>query len=118
MLEVSSVQRHRIPSTDEDRSHGSWSKRIREYSRELLLCLRGMYFVLLDRCLLLLPVRDQSSCFWASTDLLRSETRHKTLEEIAAAFGDRVVSLSDSDLIRDQGISKGGSDHKDIEVGK
>ncbi|CAK1366865.1 Low-affinity glucose transporter HXT3 [Cercospora beticola] len=46
------------------------------------------------------------------------ETRHKTLEEIAAAFGDRVVSLSDSDLIRDQGISKAGSDHKDIEVGK
>ncbi|KAM3414280.1 hypothetical protein BST61_g10933 [Cercospora zeina] len=43
------------------------------------------------------------------------ETRHKTLEEIAAAFGDRVVSLSDSDLSRDGRMSKDGrGDHKGV----
>ncbi|KAI6840103.1 putative MFS monosaccharide transporter [Hortaea werneckii] len=32
------------------------------------------------------------------------ETRHKTLEEIAAAFGDRVVSLTDRDLVAEQTV--------------
>ncbi|KAI6849027.1 MFS transporter [Hortaea werneckii] len=32
------------------------------------------------------------------------ETRHKTLEEVAAAFGDRVVSLTDRDLVAEQTV--------------
>jgi hypothetical protein len=33
-----------------------------------------------------------------STDFVSSETRHKTLEEIAAAFGDELVSLTERDV--------------------
>ena len=33
-----------------------------------------------------------------------SETKHKTLEEIAAAFGDRVVELTENDFTAEQTV--------------
>lgn len=32
------------------------------------------------------------------------ETRHKTLEEIAAAFGDKVVTLTENDVVAEQTV--------------
>ena len=40
----------------------------------------------------------------ACTDRLDSETKHKTLEEIAAAFGDRVVTLTDHEIIAKEDV--------------
>ena len=37
-------------------------------------------------------------------DKLYSETKHKTLEEIAAAFGDKVVTLTEADLATEQTV--------------
>ena len=36
-----------------------------------------------------------------------SETKQKTLEEIASAFGDKVVLVSDRDIINEQAILEG-----------
>jgi len=35
---------------------------------------------------------------------MSSETRHKTLEEIAAAFGDKVVTLTETELTAEQTV--------------
>ena len=42
-----------------------------------------------------------------------SETRHKTLEEIAAAFGDKVVTLTETELSAEQTVfdEKAGIGH-------
>ena len=45
-----------------------------------------------------------------------SETRQKTLEEVAAAFGDRVVTLTDTDLTAEERAFEGKGDEKRIEV--
>ena len=37
-------------------------------------------------------------------DNISSETKHKTLEEIAAAFGDKVVTLTEMDLATEQTV--------------
>lgn len=58
-------------------------------------------FVLLPRCrLLLLPVSACLCLLCPSTLKLNPdrETKHKTLEEIAAAFGDKVVLLTETEL--------------------
>lgn len=43
----------------------------------------------------------------------RSETRHKTLEEIAAAFGDKVVEVGERDLRAERSVfeEKAGVSH-------
>lgn len=44
--------------------------------------------------------------------LLRSETRHKTLEEIASAFGDEVVLVTEHDVAAEGGIiDKAGAEY-------
>jgi hypothetical protein len=47
------------------------------------------------------------------TDRMYSETRHKTLEEIAAAFGDRVVEVGDREVEAEGNVleEKAGARH-------
>lgn len=58
-----------------------------------------MFGIFLGHCLLLLPVcqpdhfSSQASTY---TDLFDRETKQKTLEEVAAAFGDRVIAADDN----------------------
>lgn len=49
----------------------------------------------------------------ANLSFLFSETKQRTLEEIAAAFGDRVVELGDTDISTEEGITaaKNPNDH-------
>lgn len=46
-------------------------------------------------------------------DCDNSETRHKTLEEIARDFGDKVVTLSENEVTAEQTVfeQKGASSH-------
>lgn len=45
--------------------------------------------------------------------LMFDQTRHKTLEEIAAAFGDKVVTLTENDVVAEQTVfeDKAKADH-------
>lgn len=47
----------------------------------------------------------------------RSETRHKTLEEIAAAFGDKVVEVGEGDVEAEGSVleEKAGARHVETE---
>lgn len=47
--------------------------------------------------------------------LTHSQTRHKTLEQIAADFGDKVVTLTDNDVAVEQTVfeDKAKADHMD-----
>lgn len=49
----------------------------------------------------------------ANLRLLLSETKQRTLEEIAAAFGDRVVEVEDVDIATEEAITaaKNQSEH-------
>jgi hypothetical protein len=78
-------------------SYGSWAQRFRQYSRELLLCVRGMLCSLHGSCIPILPVRTTLNNVKCRLISCR-ETKLKTLEEIAAAFGDHLVDV-DSDAI-------------------
>jgi hypothetical protein len=50
--------------------------------------------------------------------LLCSETKKKTLEEIASAFGDKVVLVSDQDVAIEQAImgDKSPSEHVELAI--
>lgn len=83
-------------------SHRSRTQCICDHKGELLLCVRGMQCILLGDRVLLFPVR---LCFLSSCHLIVlltrrncSETKQKSLEEIAAAFGDKVVLLTDTQV--------------------
>lgn len=45
--------------------------------------------------------------------LQRSETKKKTLEEIAASFGDKVVELEENDVAVEEAVmgAKAGAEH-------
>lgn len=83
-------------------SHGSWANSIRDHQTELLLRLCRMYDMLCSDSIFLLPVSAFSS-FPVRThphnkSLTRgnlSETKQKTLEEIAASFGDKLILVDD-----------------------
>ena len=51
-----------------------------------------------------------------AADTIPSETKHKTLEEIAAAFGDKVVTLTEADLATEQTVfdEKVGVGHVEV----
>lgn len=84
-------------------SHRGWTQCFCQHPRELLLRLCSMLCILLSDRLLLLPVSRWSiSVLFVSSRMKRDikrieeltlfrETKQKTLEEVAAAFGDRVV---------------------------
>lgn len=59
--------------------------------------------------------REKNIEFFA--DRSCSETKQKTLEEIAAAFGDKVVLLTDDDVAVEEAIfkDKGGAQHLELE---
>lgn len=46
-------------------------------------------------------------------DFIKSETRHKTLEEIAAAFGDKVVEVGEGEVEAEGSVleEKAGTRH-------
>lgn len=46
--------------------------------------------------------------FWKfCINVLNSETKQKTLEEIAAAFGDRVVEIEERDILAEEAVMSG-----------
>lgn len=45
-----------------------------------------------------------TSFFLVIAYLYFPETRHKTLEEVAAAFGDKVVTLTENDVVAEQTV--------------
>jgi sugar porter (SP) family MFS transporter len=58
-----------------------------------------------------------SACFLAIAYFYFPETRHKTLEEIAAAFGDKVVTLADRDVAAEEAVFEkfGGAERRSAE---
>lgn len=77
-----------------------------------------MYAVLPRHSVFLLPVsRLPATDSSTSTLTCCSETRHKTLEEIASAFGDKVVTLTDRDLAVEQTVFEGKAAAGHIESG-
>lgn len=71
-------------------SHRSRAQCVCQHPRELLLRVCRVLGLLLGRGVLLFPVRQE--LFHVDPDTyFSSETKQKTLEEVAAAFGDKVV---------------------------
>ena len=74
-------------------SNSGGPERILQHWRELLLRVRCMLHGLLRSCLLLLSVSMPPGVCYDTVLISPSETKQKTLEEIAAAFGDEVVKV-------------------------
>lgn len=74
-----------------------------------------MYRFLPGDCILLLSVSLPRYGFPQGKLTRYSETRHKTLEEIAAAFGDKVVTLTERDLAVEQTVFEGKAATRHIE---
>jgi hypothetical protein len=82
-------------------SHGSRPNRVRKNQAELLLRFRVLLLLLLGYGILLLPVSFPSFIEILRLTLGYSETKQKTLEEIAAAFGDKVMLHADDAVVED-----------------
>lgn len=81
-------------------SHASWSECIHEHPRKLLLCLCWMLRRVSGHYLSLLP-RGTTPLFYRSSrthTLMSKQTKQRTLEEIASAFGDKVVTVKDDEM--------------------
>lgn len=66
-----------------------------------------MYALLLDNGIPLLPVSPPLDTQIATELTSYSETRNKTLEEIASAFGDKVVTLTEREIFAEQTVFEG-----------
>lgn len=75
----------------------------------LFLILAYFYFPWVFRCGLL-PRRQG---YWLTTS---SETKQKTLEEIAAAFGDKVVQLTERDLAAEEVVMDNKTKFEKVEM--
>lgn len=92
------------------RSHRSRPKRLRQHPRKLLLRLRRVYAFLLGCCVFLFSVSAFPSSLHKHDANYASETKQKTLEEIASAFGDKVI-LPDEQGKDGDGDGKADSQH-------
>jgi hypothetical protein len=59
---------------------------------------------------------EQCNGSGSAVDYTYRETRHKTLEEIAAAFGDRVVEVGDRDVEADGSEMEEKADTRHVET--
>ena len=67
-----------------------------------------MLFGVLPRyCILLFPVRKLRHPSVIQANPCPRETKQRTLEEIASAFGDKVVLVSDREIVDEQAILEG-----------
>jgi hypothetical protein len=92
--------------------HSSWSSRI-STSRELHLT---PTFTLMAFVSMSLDAQDSAASagkFGTFANRIASETRHKTLEEIAAAFGDKVVEVGEREVEAEGNVldEKAGARH-------
>lgn len=111
-------QKHHAINLTHHHSHRSWSKCLRQYQAELLLRLRWMLVLLPCRDIFLLPVSFSHLIYRRNrAHKLQSETKQKTLEEIAAAFGDKVVLLTEIEVAAEEAIMDGsGGKARDEQV--